>query len=204
MSQPPPPPYEQNQPYGQPPQGQPGQPYGQPAHGQQQPYGSHPVGQTGRKGKPWLLIAGLLSLLVSLALCGLGGFRAFDDIRGLSEEPYRSGAHTVTLAEGETTSVWGDQGTTTTCGATGPSGAVDDSGTGTQEVAYGERSLQRVMSITAEQAGDYTISCDQQFVVGNAVGTGGIVLTGLSGLLCCIGLPLAIIGLILWLRRRSR
>lgn len=156
-----------------------------------------------RRGKPWLLISGAVLLLVSLALCGIGGFTTFSQGQDLADQPEQTGSHTVQLAADESIAVWSSS-ETNACSATGPGGPVSDAASGTQNVSMGGTPLYRNMVIEADQAGDYTITCASPFVVGDSLGVGGFAALGIGSALCCLASILVIIGFVLWLIKRKK
>ncbi|MFX4286465.1 hypothetical protein ACQBJO_00480 [Janibacter sp. G349] len=160
-----------------------------------------PPQQPTKRGTPWVLVTGLVILLISFVLCGIGGFAVLGQSQDLADEPMQTGAFTVTLEEGESVAVWSET-ESASCTVTGPAGAVTDSGSGDQTVTAGGKTLHRVMAIDADQAGSHTITCTAPFVVGDNLSVGSIVLASIGGALCCIAVVVTVVGLVLWLRRR--
>ncbi|MEK4242606.1 MULTISPECIES: hypothetical protein [unclassified Janibacter] len=160
-----------------------------------------PPQQPTKRGTPWVFVTGLVILLISFVLCGIGGFSVFGQSQELADEPMQTGSYSVTLEEGESVAVWSETATAS-CTVTGPAGAVSDSGTGDQSVTAGDKTLHRVMAFDAEQGGGYTISCTAPFVVGDNLSVGSIVMASIGGALCCLAVVVTVIGLVVWLRRR--
>lgn len=161
-------------------------------------------GNTSKGGKPWLLISGGIIVLLSLVLCGIGGFMAVPQMQDIGEAEQITGSTTVTLEEGESTNAWVEEGSYATCSAIAPDGSsVPDASNGEQTVSWGNDSYERAFAIEAEQSGQYTISCSAPFVLGDGISTGGILVASGGGVLCCIGFLVLVIGLVLWLVRRK-
>lgn len=161
-----------------------------------------PQQSTSPTGKPWtLIIGGILALLALLLCCG-GGLLSIGPVQDLADQPVRTGSHTVQLDEGESTGVWSES-ETTSCSALGPNGPVSDSGSSTQSVTWGGKELERVMRVEADRSGSYTISCSAPFVVGEGFPVGGIVTAAVGGFLGCISLVVLVVGLALWLIKRT-
>ncbi len=167
------------------------------------PY-EQPAGAPAKGGRPVLLIIGGAVLLLSLLLCGIGGFRMVGGMQGLAEEPERTGSHTITAAEGDTISVWAEPDAAISCTVDGPSGPLADESSASMSSTVGDRELERVMAVNATEAGDYTVSCNEPFVVATNVSMSGLWIASVGGALCCLGSVLAIVGLIVWLSRRKK
>lgn len=168
------------------------------------PYQTTGPGEPARRGKPWLLIIGGLVLLLSLVLCSIGGLMTVRAAGDLSDEPMRTGSHTVAAQSGEVVSVWAPKDAGTTCQATGPSGPVLTEGDVTGlSIEAGGSEYEQVYGFTTQAAGDYVISCDGPFVVADFAMT-GVIVALVGGSLCCLGSVLAGIGLLMWLSRRKR
>lgn len=161
-------------------------------------------GYAPKKGKPWLLIVGGITLLLSLVLCGIGGFNVYGSMTDLTDKPMQTGSQTVALDEGETANVWARAGSGTTCSAVGPNGSTVSSDTSvSQTVSVGDKELERVMAFEATDGGDHTVTCTGDFVVGDGISVVGSVIAGIGSLLCCLGVVLGVVGLILWLVRKK-
>ena len=189
-------------------------PYGQggmPAAGAPTPHGAPPAPAKKPSKAPKILIilgAAILALSVIigvvLAVIGFGG--AVSDLDDL--EVFDSGSGTVTAEAGESLQVYAEEGAPVpSCTIDGPAvgeGTSQNSTAGTNEATWVS-----VDSFTAEEAGEYEISCDQgPIAVGPPVSVGGIF-AGLGGILLAIGggalgFLLLLIGVILLIvRKRS-
>lgn len=187
--------------------------YGQgsmPAPGGPPPYGTAPApAKKPSKGPKILIILGSVVLALSviigvvLAVIGFGG--AVSDLDDL--EVFDSGSGTVTAEAGDSLQVYAEEGAPVpNCSIDGPAvgeGTSQNSTAGTDEATWVS-----VDSFTAEEAGEYEISCDQgPIAVGPPVSIGGIF-AGLGGILLAIGggalgFLLLLIGVI-WLIVRKR
>lgn len=167
------------------------------------PYQTSHAGEPPRRGTPWLLIIGSLILLLSLVLCTVGGVMTAQAASDLADQEVRMGSHTVVAGGSEVVSVWAPKDAGTTCQATGPSGPVVADQGSNLDIVAGDSEYEHVLGFTTSEAGDYVISCTGPFVVSDFSMTGAIIAI-VGGSLCCLGVVLAGIGLILWLRRRKR
>ncbi|MBM6545065.1 hypothetical protein JNO54_02780 [Janibacter sp. YIM B02568] len=168
------------------------------------PYQMPEPGPAPRRGKPWLLIIGGLVLLLSLVLCTVGGVMTVQAAGDLADAPVRTGSHTVVSDGSEAVTVWAPKGEGTRCEVTGPSGPVtEEETTALDSVAAGDSEYEYVTGFTTDEAGDYVVSCSGPFVVSEFSMTGAIIAL-VGGSLCCLGVVLAGIGLLLWLIRRKR
>ncbi|ASK65292.1 hypothetical protein CFK39_04975 [Brachybacterium avium] len=141
---------------------------------------------------------------VVLAVIGFGG-----TVSGMNElEVFDSGNGTVTAEAGESLQIYAEEGAAVpSCTIDGP--AVGP-GTGqSSTMGDGEHSWVSVDSFTAEEAGDYEVSCTEApIAVGPPVSIGGIF-AGLGGIALAIfggalGLLLLVIGVVLLIvRKRS-
>lgn len=213
----------QNGPYGQggvpSPGPAPQQGHGSPQQGfgpPQQGYSQAPqgVGQAPAK-KPSkapkiLIILGAVLLALSLiigvvlAVIGIGGV-----VGGTQDlEVFDSGSGTITAEEGESLQIFAEEGAPApSCTVDGPS--VGEGTSQSSTIGIGGRSWVSVDSFTAEQAGDYTVTCgDSPIAVGPPVSIGGIF-AGVGGILLAVfggalGFLLLLIGVILVIVRKKR
>jgi len=157
-----------------------------------------------------LIILGSVILALSLiigvvmAVIGFGGaVSGLDDL-----EVFDSGSGTVTAQAGDSLQVYAEEGAPVpSCTIDGPAvgeGTSQNSTAGTNEATWVS-----VDSFTAEQAGEYQISCDQgPIAVDPPISIGGIF-AGLGGILLAVfggalGLLLLAIGVILVLLRKRK
>lgn len=56
-----------------------------------------PPQQPTKRGTPWVFVTGLVILLISFVLCGIGGFSVFGQSQELADEPMQTGSYSVTL-----------------------------------------------------------------------------------------------------------
>ncbi|MGO1600484.1 MAG: hypothetical protein ACTHX0_12745 [Brachybacterium sp.] len=184
---------------------------GMPAPGSPSPQGATPApAKKPSKAPKVLIILGSVILALGvivgivLAVVGLGG--AFSTIDEL--EVFDSGSGTVTAEADEMLMVYVEEGTPIpSCTIDGP--AVGAGTLQTSTLGNGERQWRSVDSFTAEEAGEYDISCgDTPIAVGPPVSMGG-VLVGIGGIFVAIaggglGFLLLVLGVILLIvRKRS-
>lgn len=155
-----------------------------------------------------LIILGSVILVLSviigvvLAVVGFGGLAS-----GASElEVFESGSGTVSAEAGESLQIYVEEGAPVpSCTIDGPAVAPGTSQTSSR--GTGEVTWVSVDSFTADEAGEYAVSCgDTPIAVGPPVSIGAIF-TGLGGILLAIGggalgLLLLVIGVILVLVRK--
>lgn len=207
MTQPPQPPQSssgplspQNSAYGQ---------GGMPAPGAPSPQGFAPApAKKPSKAPKILIILGSVILALSvvigvvLAIIGFGG-----TVSGMNElEVFESGSGTVTAEAGESLQIYAEEGAPVpSCTIDGPAVGA---GTGQSSTMNdGENSWVSVDSFTAEEAGEYEVSCgDTPIAVGPPVSIGGIF-AGLGGIALAVfggalGFLLLVIGVILLIMRK--
>lgn len=155
------------------------------------------------KSRPWVLLVGAGMLLVALVLIIIGAFMAIGPVQDLADQPEQTAPYAVQLEQGEEAAVW-SQTPGTSCTVDGPSGAVSDTSTGDATMTWGDRTLERVMSFEAAEAGEHTVSCTAPFVVGADSPTGGILVASLGSGLCCFSVVVLVVGLVVWMVRRGR
>ena len=156
-----------------------------------------------KRRKPWTAIIGLLLSLIALALLAIGGWQTYTSVTDISGAERYTGSHTVSMEAGETQMVWASS-SDVRCEASGPQGAVQDSSPGDFSVEVNGERLEQVMMVQATEAGDYTIACNGEFVLGDGISVGGSLLMLAGGALCCLGFVVMVIGLIIWLVRRNK
>lgn len=147
-----------------------------------------------------------LSLIVGivLAVIGLGGaFSTADEL-----EVFDSGSGTITAEAGESLQVYGAEGASyPLCEIDGPSAGPGTIQTST--ITSGGTDWYSVESFTAEEAGDYTITCDEGPVAVGPPVSMGAIFAGVGGIFLAIGggalgLLLLAIGVVLVIiRKRS-
>lgn len=150
--------------------------------------------------KPKVLIAGLVTAVIAVLLCGGGAAMIYLQGKAIADAPVHQGSHTVQLEEGESTAIWSQR--TIGCTVVGPEGPVRDSGSSSQSVDVAGTQWERVFAIDAESAGDYEITCSGPFVTGDSVSFAGLVPAAIGAGLGCISVVVVIIGLVLWLSKR--
>ena len=154
-----------------------------------------------RRGSPVVLLIGLAIMVVAALLLVIGGFRLFSFSSDLVDKPEQTTPQTVTLEEGETIAMW-STAEYVSCTVTGPAGEVPDRSFGDETVSWGGKELHRQRVFEAQQDGEHTISCSGPFVVGGTLPKSSMVMMSGGGVLCCPGVLVLVVGLVLWLRRR--
>lgn len=148
----------------------------------------------------------VLSVVIGAVIAYVGLSGAVSTVEEL--EVFESGSGTVTAEAGDSLQVYAEQGAPTpSCTIDGPAvgeGTSQNSTAGTNEDVW-----VTVDSFTAEQAGEYEITCDQgPIAVGPPISVGGIF-AGLGGIFLAIGggglgVLLLLIGVVvLFMRKRS-
>lgn len=150
----------------------------------------------------WVLGIGGVLVVLSLLLCAGGGFGTFNAAKELIDQPMHSGSYTVSLEDGESTSVFSEN-EFASCTASGPNGPVENTAVADENVSFGDRDLHRVMAIDADGSGAYTFNCSSPFVVGQGISVVGTVVATIGGLLCCLGSVVVIVGFVIWIARRK-
>lgn len=186
-------------------------PGGMPAAGAPAPHGAPPApAKKPSKAPKILIILGsvilALSVIIGVVLAFVGFSGAVSTLDEL--EVFDSGSGTVTAEAGDSLQVYVEEGAPTpSCTIDGPAvgeGTSQNSTAGTEEATWVS-----VDSFTAEEAGEYEISCDQgPIAVGPPISVGGIF-AGLGGIFLAIGggalgFLLLVLGVILLIvRKRS-
>ncbi|WP_394215409.1 hypothetical protein [Brachybacterium vulturis] len=183
---------------------------GMPAPGAPSPQGFAPApAKKPSKAPMILIILGVVVLALSviigvvLAVIGFGG--TVSDLDEL--EVFESGSGSISAEAGESLQIYVQEGASVpSCTIDGP--AVGEGTNQSSSMNDGENSWVSVDSFTADQAGEYTVTCgDTPIAVGPPVSLGGIF-AGLGGILLAIGggalgFLLLVIGVI-WLIVRKR
>ncbi len=186
-------------------------PGGMPAPGAPSPYGAAPgPAKKPSKAPKILIIIGSvilgLSVIIGVVLAIIGFTGAASSMNEL--EVLDSGSGTITAEEGESLQIYAEEGAAIpSCEIDGPAVGAGTSQSST--IGDGGTTWVSVDSFTAEQAGEYEITCDDGPVaVGPPVSIGGIF-AGLGGILLAVfggalGFLLLLLGVILLIvRKRS-
>lgn len=191
---------------------------GMPASGGPSPYGAGPSpygaapapAKKPSKAPKILIIIGSvilgLSVIIGVVLAIIGFTGAASSMNEL--EVLDSGSGTITAEEGESLQIYAEEGAAIpSCEIDGPAVGAGTSQSST--IGDGGTTWVSVDSFTAEQAGEYEITCDDGPVaVGPPVSIGGIF-AGLGGILLAVfggalGFLLLLLGVILLIvRKRS-
>lgn len=156
-----------------------------------------------KAGKPWVLIIGGVTALLAVLMCCGGGIPTVSYTADLMDAPEYQGAHTLQLDEGESTAVWTESGTGTTCSVSGPSGPVNNEGSSDQTLTVNGKDLQRTFAFDAPSDGSYTVTCSGTFIVGDSLPMAGILAMAAGGGIGCLAFVLLVVGFVLWLNKRK-
>lgn len=146
-----------------------------------------------------MIIGGLLVLLAigSWALAMGLMVKEAHDVESL---PLQTESQTVQLEAGDSTRVFSES-EQARCTIDGPGEQQTNDGYPTAPLELGSGDLHRVMTVEADESGTYAVECTAGFVL-HAQGSAWVAMP-VGCALGCVGFVTFVIGLVLWLVRRS-
>lgn len=150
--------------------------------------------------RPWLMIIGGVLVLLAVASWLLAMGLMVMEARDVEALPLETDTQTVRLEAGESTRVFSESAQAR-CTVDGPGGQETNDGYPVARLELGSGELHRVMTVDAEESGEYTVDCTAGFTL-HAQGSAWVALP-LGCALGCVGFVVFVVGLVLWLVRRS-
>ncbi|WP_125932748.1 hypothetical protein [Janibacter indicus] len=150
--------------------------------------------------RPWTMIVGGGLVLLAVASWALGMGLLLKEAHDIESLPLQTDTQTVQLEAGESTRVISES-EQARCTVEGPGGRETNDGYPTAPIDLGSGDLYRVMAVDAEEGGEYAVECTAGFVL-HAQGNAWVPLP-IGCALGCVGFVTFVIGLVLWLVRRS-
>lgn len=155
---------------------------------------------TPTRRRPWLMIIGGVLVLLAILSWVLGTSLLTTEASDIESLDRGTDPRTVQLDAGESTQVYAESAQAR-CTVDGPEGRETNDGTDATRLSLGSGELYGVMTVDAEESGDHVVECTAGFVVHDQ--PGGWVWLPLGCAVGCLGFVLFLVGLVLWLVRRS-
>lgn len=156
--------------------------------------------QTAPARRPWLMVIGGVMVLLAVASWALAMGLMIKEAHDVESLPLQTSTQTVRLDAGGSTRVFSESAQAR-CTVDGPGGRETNDGYPAARLELGSGELYRVMTVQADEAGEYAVDCAAGFVL-HAQGAAWVALP-IGCALGCLGFVLFVVGLALWLTRRS-
>lgn len=150
--------------------------------------------------RPWTMIIGGVLVLLAVASWALAMGLMVKEAADVESLPLQTETQTVQLVAGDSTRVFSES-EQARCTVDGPGEQQTNDGYPTAPLELGSGDLHRVMTVDADESGEYAVECTAGFVL-HAQGNAWVPLP-IGCALGCVGFVTFVIGLVLWLVRRS-